>query len=94
MNCSLILEESIRNNKDSNVSTHIVVLDPKSAFGVVSHASLMRKSFHIGIEGNHWNLIYSLHSDAHTAVNGITDYLIVLWFNKESVRGDLEHGPL
>ena len=23
MNCSLILEESIRNNKDSNVSTHI-----------------------------------------------------------------------
>ena len=50
------------------VSTHIAFLDSKSVFDVVSHASLMRKLFHIGVEGNHWNLINSLHTDAQTAV--------------------------
>ena len=68
MNCSLILEESIRNNKDSKDSMHLAFLGSKSAFDVVSHASLMRKLFHIGVEGNHWNLINSLHTDAQTVV--------------------------
>ena len=45
-----------------------VFLDAKSAFDVVSHQSLMRKLFHIGIEGNLWTLISSLHQDAKSAV--------------------------
>ena len=69
MNCSLILEESIRENKDNNLPTlYIAFLDAKSAFDVVSHTSLMRKLFHIGIEGQCWNLINSLHSNAETVV--------------------------
>ncbi len=40
----------------------------KSAFDVVSHASLMRKLFHIGIEGSPWAVINSLHEGAKTTV--------------------------
>ena len=43
MNCSLILQEYIRNNKDSKMLTYIAFLDAKSAFDVVSHTSLLRK---------------------------------------------------
>ena len=32
----------------------------KAAFGVVSHESLLRKLFHIGVEGKEWSLIHSL----------------------------------
>lgn len=68
MNCSLILEESIRESKDNNLPIYIAFLDAKSAFDVVSHTSLLRKLYHIGIDGQCWNLIYGLHSDAETVV--------------------------
>ena len=83
MNCSLILEESIRNNKDNTTLTHIAFLDSKSAFGVVSHASLMRKLFHIGVEENYWNLINSLHSGAQTEVK---------WNNRFSDSFEVQQG--
>ena len=47
INCSLILEEYIRNNKDAKVPTYVALLDVKSAFDVVSHTSLLRKVYHI-----------------------------------------------
>ena len=47
---------------------YITFLDAKSVFDVVSHPSLMRKLFHIGIEGNLWTLISSLQQDAKSAV--------------------------
>ena len=68
MNCSLILEECIRDNRDSKLSTYIAFLDAKSTFDVVSHTSLMRKLFHIGIEGKTWKLINSLHRNARSVV--------------------------
>ncbi|MCG7879544.1 MAG: reverse transcriptase family protein [Candidatus Thiodiazotropha taylori] len=68
MNCSLILEEYIRNNKDSRKPTYVAFLDAKSAFDVVNHSSLLRKVYHLGIEGAHWNLINSLHRDARSVV--------------------------
>ena len=46
---------------------YIALLNAKSAFDVVSHQSLMRKLFHIGIEGNLWTLISSLHQDTKSA---------------------------
>ena len=68
MNCSLILEEYIRENKDLKKDTYIAFLDAKAAFDVVHHPSMMRKLFHIGVEGVTWNLIYSLHRRAQTVV--------------------------
>ena len=75
MNCSLILEEYIRNNKDSKMPTYIAFLDAKSAFDVVSHSSLLRKVYHLGIDGALWNIINSLHTNPHqmgwTVLRGI-----------------------
>lgn len=68
MNTALILEEYIRDRQDSHMPAYIAFLDVKSAFDVVSHQSLMRKLFHIGVEGNMWTLISSLHQDAKSAV--------------------------
>ena len=68
MNCSLILEELIRESKDMKKDVFIAFLDAKSAFDVVDHASLMWRLFHIGVDGALWNLIYSLHSNAQTVV--------------------------
>ena len=39
MNCSLILEEVIREHKDKRLPLYIAFLDAKSAFDVVSHNS-------------------------------------------------------
>ena len=64
MNTALILEEYIRDRQDSQMPAYIAFLDAKSAFDVVSHQSLMRKLFHIGVEGNLWSLISSLHQEA------------------------------
>ena len=41
---------------------YIAFLDAKSAFDVVSHYSLLRKRFHVGVEGVSWSLIHSLHA--------------------------------
>ena len=68
MNCSLILEEYIRENRDLKKDSFIAFLDAKAAFDVVNHPSLMRKLFHIGVEGVTWNLIHSLHKKAQTVV--------------------------
>ena len=68
MNTALILEEFIRDRRDSQSPAYIAFLDARSAFDVVSHRSLMRKLFNIGIEGNMWTLINSLHQDAKSAV--------------------------
>ena len=40
----------------------------KAAFDVVSHVSLLRKLFHIGIEGPEWSLIHSMHVGAESVV--------------------------
>lgn len=69
MNCSLILEEYIRENRDLKKDSFIAFLDAKAAFDVVNHASLMWKLFHIGVEGVTWNLIYSLHREAQTVIH-------------------------
>ena len=51
MNCALILEEYIRENKDQKKDSFIAFLDSKAAFDVVNHASLMRRLFIISVEG-------------------------------------------
>ena len=68
MNTALILEEFIRDRRDSQSPAYIAFLDARSAFDVVSHRSLTRKLYNIGIEGNMWTLINSLHQDAKSAV--------------------------
>ena len=68
MNCSLILEEYIRENRDLKKVPYIALLDAKAAFDIVNHSSLMRKLFHIGVDGITWNLIHSLHKEAQTVV--------------------------
>ena len=84
MNCSLIIEESIRENKDLNLPTYyIAFLDAKSAFDVVSHSSLLRKLFHFRIEGPCWNIKESLHSNAETTIK---------WDVKYSDRFELRQG--
>lgn len=73
MNCALIVEEFLRECKDLNKTAYIAFLDAKSAFDVVSHDSLLRKLFNIGIEGKCWSLINSLHREAISSVkwNGL-----------------------
>ena len=68
MNCALILEECIRENKDQKKDSFIAFLDAKAAFDVVNHASLMRKLFHIGVEGVTWSLIHRQHREAQTVI--------------------------
>ena len=68
MNCSLILEEVIRESKDRKQPLFMAFLDVKAAFDVVSHESLLRKLFHIGVEGQEWSLIHSLHKGAESVV--------------------------
>ena len=68
MNCSLILEEVIRESKDLKQPLYIAFFDVKVAFDVVSHESLLRKLFHIRVEGKEWSLIHSLHKGAESVV--------------------------
>ena len=68
MNCSLIIEESLRGQRDRRQPLYIAFLDAKSAFDVVNHDSLMRKLYHMGVEGVPWLLIRSLHEGSATAV--------------------------
>ena len=68
MNTALILEEYIRDRRDIGAPAYIAFLDAKAAFDVVSHQSLMRKLFNIGVEGNLWTLVNGLHQDAKSAV--------------------------
>ncbi|MEW8548514.1 MAG: reverse transcriptase domain-containing protein, partial [Candidatus Thiodiazotropha sp.] len=68
MNCSLILEEVMREYKETRRPLYVAFLDAKSAFDVVSHPSLLRKLFHLGLEGAEWSLVHSLHSGAESVV--------------------------
>ena len=74
MNFSLILEEVIREAKDLKEPLYIAFLDVKAAFDVISHASLLRKLFHIGSDGSEWSLIHSMHAGVESVVKweGIT----------------------
>ena len=67
MNC-VILKEYIRENKDQKKDSSIAFLNAKAAFDAVNHASLMRRLFHIGVEGLNWSLIHSLHREAQTMI--------------------------
>ena len=69
MNCSSIVEETIREYKDLHKPVYIAFLDAKAAFDVVSHESLLRKLFHAGVECVSWTLIHSLHKEAESTVN-------------------------
>ena len=68
MNTALILEEYNRDRRDIQASAYLAFLGAKSAIDVVSHKSLMRKLFNIGVEGNMWTIINSLHQDARSVV--------------------------
>ena len=46
----------------------VAFLDAKSAFDVVSHSSLLRKLFHLGIGVAEWSLVHSLHEGAESVV--------------------------
>ena len=68
MNCSLIIEESLHEQRDTHQPLYIAFLDGKSAFDVVNRDILMRKLYHMGVEGAPWLLIRSLHEGSATAV--------------------------
>ena len=68
MNGSLILKEVIRVSKDMKQPLYVAFLDVKAAFDVVSHESLLRKLFHIGIDGTEWSPVQSLHQDASSVI--------------------------
>ena len=68
MNCILIMEEVIRDRKDSGPPVFAAFLDVKSAFDVVPHDSLLRRLFHASVDGPIWSLIHSLHSGAESVV--------------------------
>ncbi|MCG8046395.1 MAG: reverse transcriptase domain-containing protein, partial [Candidatus Thiodiazotropha endolucinida] len=68
MNCSLIVEEFYRNNRDLSKPTYIGFMDAKSAFDVVIHSNLMRRLYNVGVEPNEWLTINSLHHNSLTAV--------------------------
>ena len=68
MNCSLIIEESLREQRDRHQPLYITFLDAKAAFDVVCHDSLLRKLYHMGVEGAPWLLIRSLHEGSTTAI--------------------------
>ena len=95
MNCSLILEEAIREQRDKRKPLYIAFLDAKSAFDVVNHDSLLRKLYHIGIDGATWLLIQSLHDGGTTAVKwegAVSDIFHI----KQGVRqgGGFKYGPI
>ena len=68
MNCSLVVEKTIREYKDLRKPVYIAFLDAKSAFDVVSHENLLRKLYHAGMQGVSWSLIHSLHAEAESVV--------------------------
>ena len=45
---------------ENSKKVSIALLDAKAAFDVVNHASLMRKLYIAGIEGDLWSVINSL----------------------------------
>ena len=68
MNGALLVEEYLRECKDQKKTAYVAFLDVKSAFDVVSHSSLLRKLYNIGIDGQCWNFIYQLHQGGKSSV--------------------------
>ena len=68
MDCSLIIEESLRKQRDRRQPLYLAFLDVKSAFDVVIYDSRMRKLYHMEVEGAPWLPIRSLHEGSSTAV--------------------------
>ena len=62
----MLVEETIREYEDMRRPIYIAFLDAKSAFDVVSHDSVLRKLFPVGVEGVSWSLIHSLHAEAES----------------------------
>ena len=73
MNSALIVEETIRECKDSGESVYLIFLDAKSAFDGVDHKHFMRRLYHIGVHDGHWTLINSLHHQAESVVKWTGD---------------------
>ena len=73
MNYALILEEYLREFTNLNKTAYVAFLDAKPAFDVVSHDSLLRQLYNIGVEGKIWSVIHSLYQEAVSAVkwNGL-----------------------
>ena len=68
MNCSLIVEDTIREYKDLRTHIYIAFVDAKSDFDVVSYDIISWKLFHAGVDGVSWSLIESLHAEAEFIV--------------------------
>ena len=74
LNCALLIEEFIRESMDNSKKVSIALLDAKAAFDVVNHASLMRKLYIAGIEGDLWSVINSLQHNAISSVKWEGDF--------------------
>ena len=70
---ALLITEAINEAKDRGEGLYLSTLDAEKAFDVVWHASLLRKLFLDGIQGDSWLLIKSLHEQAHTKIKWGTD---------------------
>jgi len=68
LNAAYILEEYYRDCLDRKFPGHVILVDARAAFDVVSHEHLMRRLFYAGIEDGHWRLIRSLHEDISSVV--------------------------
>ena len=55
----------------------------KSAFDIVNHSILLHKVFHMGLNGQVWNLIDSLHTYAETMVKWGGQFSDKFKFSKE-----------
>ena len=62
------MEEYLRECKDLKKTTYVAFLEAKAAFDVVSLASLFRKLFNIGIDGQSRNMIHQMHQNATSCV--------------------------
>ena len=63
---ALLITEAINDLRDRGEGLQLATLDAEKAFNAVWHASLLRKLFIDGIQGDSWILIKSLHDKAQT----------------------------
>ncbi|KAK3105639.1 hypothetical protein FSP39_002449 [Pinctada imbricata] len=64
----LLISEAYYEAKDKKEPLILQTFDAEKAFDVVWHDSLFSKLYKDGVEGDLWNIVKSLHSDAHTIV--------------------------
>ena len=93
LNCVVIVDEVIRECKDSGKPVYMAMLDAKSAFDVVVKDTpgkdlLMTKTFHSGVEPATWSLIDELHTNTYAVLNGWIRNPHHLTFIKESSKAD------